>query len=83
MRHKFNREDRWAPIGDQKWIRVHSSMGEMHHPVYTKRFKARQSTIKNEIFLAACIRANIEPTPRQARRWNMKQGLAYRHHHEN
>ena len=62
-----------------QWIRIHSGMGPMHHPVYTKKYEARKNTIKNPVFLAACTKAKIEPSIRQARKWNMKKGLAYRH----
>jgi len=32
----------------------------------------------NEQFRAACERAGVEPTKRQASKWRMKRGLAYK-----
>lgn len=44
-----------------------------------KRFKKRVGTLKSHLFNASCILAGIEPTPRQARKWNNGQGLAMRY----
>jgi hypothetical protein len=38
--------------------------------------------MKDPVFLAACTLAEIEATPRQARKWNNGQGVALRHKNE-
>ena len=43
-----------------------------------ERFTKRKNRIKDPLFLGACTLAEIEPTPRQARKWNNGQGLALR-----
>ena len=40
------------------------------------RFKKRKNRIKDPLFLGACTLAEIEPTPRQARKWNNQLGVA-------
>jgi len=42
------------------------------------RFEKRKNRIKDPLFLGACTLAEIEPTARQARKWNNGQGLALR-----
>ena len=33
--------------------------------------------LKNEWFRAACVKAGVEPTTRQASKWRLKKGKAY------
>lgn len=43
-----------------------------------KRYEKRQGRLLDPVFRGACELANIEATPRQARKWNNRQGLALR-----
>jgi hypothetical protein len=47
-----------------------------------ERYKKREGRMKDPVFLAACTLAEIEATPRQARKWNNGQGVALRHKNE-
>jgi hypothetical protein len=42
------------------------------------RHKQREGRMQDPVFLGACTLAEIEPTPRQARKWNNGQGVALR-----
>lgn len=42
-----------------------------------EKTQANKSTLKNKEFLWACKEAGIEPTKRQASKWNNKRGKAY------
>ncbi len=42
------------------------------------RFKRREGRMKDPVFLGACALAEIEATPRQARKWNNWAGIAYK-----
>ena len=46
------------------------------------RFKKRKNRIQDPLFEGACVLAGIDPTPRQARKWNNGQGLALRFKNE-
>jgi hypothetical protein len=46
------------------------------------RFVKRKNRIDTPIFQGACSLAGIEPTARQARKWNNGKGLALRHKNE-
>ena len=37
----------------------------------------KQFALKNDWFRAACVKAGIEPTTRQASKWRLKKGKAY------
>lgn len=43
------------------------------------RFRKREGRMKDPIFQGACVLAGIDATPRQARKWNNKKGLAMRY----
>lgn len=43
-----------------------------------ERFKKREGRMNDVVFNGACTMAGIEPTPRQARKWNNGKGLAIR-----
>ena len=43
-----------------------------------ERRKMTDSTLKNPAFQQACERAGIPVTRRQARKWNMKKGKAWK-----
>ena len=45
-------------------------------------FRQRESRMKDPVFLGACTLAEIEATPRQARKWNNGKGVALRHRNE-
>ena len=48
------------------------------HEVRKKRgYNANQGTLANEKFKKACELAGVEPTKRQARKWNLGKGKAY------
>ena len=42
------------------------------------RYKKREGRMQDPVFQGACTLAEIEATPRQARKWNNSQGLALR-----
>lgn len=44
-----------------------------------RRYKRVESRLTDVVFLGACDLAGIEPTRRQARKWNNGKGLALRH----
>jgi len=56
------------------WDRV---TGPDLDPGNKKRAERNSATMKNLMFLDACLRASIEPTKRQASKWNRKKGKAY------
>jgi len=62
-------------IANHRWTRIHNS--KPLDKVAAARFKARKSIIKNKDFLAACSAALVDPTPRQARKWNNGKGRAF------
>jgi hypothetical protein len=43
-----------------------------------ERFKKRVGRLTDPHFVAACSLAGIDPSPRQARKWNNGKGLARR-----
>jgi hypothetical protein len=47
-----------------------------------ERFKQRQGRLLDPVFKGACELANVEATPRQARKWNNGAGIALRHQNE-
>jgi hypothetical protein len=46
------------------------------------RYKTREHRMKDPVFLGACALAEIEATPRQARKWANGQGVALRFRNE-
>ena len=34
---------------------------------------------ENDVFRDACVKAGVEPTTRQASKWRLKKGKAFRH----
>jgi hypothetical protein len=44
-----------------------------------ERFRKRKGRMNDVVFIGACTLAGIEPTPRQARKWNNGKGLAIRY----
>ena len=59
-----------------QWTRIHSS--KPLDVVSDNRYKKRVSRLQDVVFHAACKIAGIEPTIRQARKWNNGNGLAIR-----
>jgi len=57
------------------WQRV---CGPDADPFNKDRAKANQATKINPAFQAACSEAGVEPTKRQASKWNHKKGAAYK-----
>lgn len=53
--------------------------GRIDHSLEIKRQEANTQVLKSGKFKGACDRAGIEPTRRQASKWNRKKGLAYQH----
>jgi len=45
----------------------------------TKRQSANKSILTNDVFLNACKLCNINPTSRQASKWNNKKGKAFKY----
>lgn len=43
-----------------------------------KRFENNQKVLKNKLFLDTCSNLNIEPTKRQASKYNNKKGIVYK-----
>jgi len=60
----------------RQWERIHSTTPL--DVVAGKRHKQRQSRLQDVVFQNACILADIEPTKRQARKWNVGRGIALR-----
>jgi len=66
-----------------KWQRV---VGTGQDENEKKKMLANQETIKSKVFIDACelcktrLGIEIKPTERQASKWNMKKGLAYKLH---
>jgi len=58
-----------------QWDRVH---GPDLDTGKKQRAERNKSTMADKIFLDACINAKIEPTKRQASKWNSKKGKAYK-----
>jgi hypothetical protein len=46
------------------------------------RYLMRQGRLLDPVFKGACELANVEATPRQARKWNNGAGIALRHRNE-
>jgi len=65
-------------IGGQQWVRV---FGPNIQPGHEERHKAAINRFKDQAFKDACSVAGIEPTKRQARKWNNKRGAAYNFKH--
>lgn len=57
-----------------QWIRVH---GPNLKPENELRQKKNASRLADKNFLAACEAAEVEPTKRQASKWNNRKGKAY------
>jgi hypothetical protein len=51
--------------------------GRLDHSEERKRADANKTTLESGNFKKACERAGVEPTKRQASRWNRKCGAAY------
>lgn len=47
-----------------------------------KRAKKAEGRLKDPVFLGACELADIEPTRRQARKWNNMKGLALKYRNQ-
>jgi len=60
---------------NHQWKRVVATDPD---PLAQDRFEAREKTMKDKNFLHYCEKAGIPATPRQARKWNNKTGLAYK-----
>jgi hypothetical protein len=75
----MNRKNRFK---GKKWERVH---GPDIEPRHKETYFKREELMTNPEFLSACNAARIPATPRQARKWLMRKGLAYanRRHHAN
>ena len=58
-----------------KWDRVE---GTPQDPDERKRMEANKATFKSSLFVSACTTAGIAPTERQASKWNLKKGIAYK-----
>ena len=63
-------------ISGKQWDRVH---GPNLQPYHKERYEAAKNRMKSDEFKSACANAGIEPTRRQARKWNMRKGAAYKH----
>lgn len=61
--------------GGQQWIRVH---GPDLEPRHAERGKANISRLADNAFKTACRTAGVEPTARQASKWNNNHGAAYK-----
>ena len=59
----------------KQWDRV---KGLNLHPDNEEKANKNQSIMKNKIFIKSCENAKLEPTKRQASKWNNKKGLAYK-----
>jgi len=59
----------------QQWGRV---TGVDLKPSKVKRQQANEATLRSKTFTDACEEVGIEPTTRQASKWNLKRGLAYK-----
>jgi hypothetical protein len=46
------------------------------------RLKQREGRMRDPVFLGACSLADIDATPRQARKWNNGRGVALRERNE-
>jgi len=57
------------------WQRVCSLDAD---PFNRDRAKANQATKINPVFIDACSKAGIDPTTRQASKWNHKKGAAFK-----
>jgi len=67
-------DDRQSKTHGPQWQRVPTLPPLDQNAV--KRFHAREQTLKNPVFIEACNRAKVDPTPRQACKWNMGKGAA-------
>lgn len=60
------------------WERIH---GSDIQPGHAERSIKNENRMKDDAFRKACERAEIEPTRRQASKWNNKKGKAYKMSH--
>lgn len=63
-----------ASVTGKQWKRV---TGPNLCPENAVRAQRNKSTLTSPIFLKACETVGIEPTKRQASKWNNKKGKAY------
>jgi len=56
------------------WRRV---FGPDLDPTNKPKAAKNKAVLQSEVFITACERAKIDPTKRQASKWNRKTGLAY------
>ena len=61
------------------WERVH---GPDVQPGHAERAIRNENRMKDDAFRKACEKAEIEPTRRQASKWNHRQGKAYKMAHK-
>lgn len=63
-------------IEGRQWERIHNTVPL--DVVAEKRYRQRKGIMLDTVFQNACILADIEPTKRQARKWNVGRGIALR-----
>lgn len=59
---------------NHQWVRVSGPNLDQGNELRNKKNVSRLADPK---FIDACKRINIEPTKRQASKWNNKKGIAY------
>lgn len=60
---------------NHKWQRV---VGTPPTADNQKRFENNKNILKDKLFLDMCTNLNIEPTKRQASKYNNKKGIVYK-----
>ncbi len=68
-------------MGTNSWYRLFPSSPPLDAEAGL-RFEKRKERMENPLFKGACILAGIEATPRQARKFNQRKGLATRYFEE-
>jgi hypothetical protein len=61
------------------WKRVH---GPNIQPGHDERAKKNEARMNDPAFKKACEKADVQPTRRQASKWNHRQGKAYKMAHK-
>jgi len=61
-------------MSHKEWLRV---SGPDVQPQHEERRLLNDKVLASEVFLGACVKASVEPTRRQARKFRGKTGAAY------
>lgn len=73
-----NKKKKVKMIGGTKWTRVFGP--DLYDT--TGRMDANTNRMTDKLFKRTCNDAGVEPTRRQASKWNNKKGKAYKWYHK-